>query len=173
MLAPRIISHDWIGDDDLGRMRTLHRMRTLARSQCHHRAVVTVARSVVSPSGSFEYRAQQIRDWCQRQIEFKNDPPGIELVYAPEYLARLVLSGQRLACDCDDVACFSACIGRSVGLSARFRAVAFLDNRRPYGHVFTEFINLDGTGLRVIDVDITRDAQQLPPCITRQVVVNV
>jgi hypothetical protein len=178
--APRVLSHDWIGDDDLGRMRTLGKMRNLVRWGSRNRYVRTLTASVCSTertrsSVDLEHRARQIRAWCERSIDFENDPPGIELLYQPEYLARLALAGIRIRCDCDDVATFSGAIAYSVGLSVQFRAVSFLDKRAPFAHVFTELgvpAHLGGGG-PVVDVDITRAQQGLPPCISREMVIKV
>lgn len=169
--------------------------------------------------------AQTIRAWCQQSIDFVPDPPGVELLYRPEYLARCALGlqpqgrvisreylsdddagrmrtlarmrrlvaqgsrdphvrfltrcilsgdpiyGARLGVDCDDVATLAASMAKACGLPVQFRALSFVDSRRPYGHVFTE-ISLAGGGL-VIDVDITRDSQGLAAWnVTRQLVVQ-
>jgi hypothetical protein len=157
-------------------MRTLGKMRNLVRWGSRNRYVRTLTASVCSTertrsSVDLEHRARQIRAWCERSIDFENDPAGVELLYAPEYLARLALAGIRIRCDCDDVATFSGAIAYSVGLSVQFRAVSFLDRRAPYAHVFTE---LDpGGGGQLVDVDITRAQQGLPPCISREMVIKV
>lgn len=176
MPAPRVLSHDWIGDDDLGRMRTLGKMRNLVRWGSRNNYVRALTASVCSTYRTrstleLQHRAHQIRAWCERSIDFENDPAGVELLYQPEYLARLALAGIRIRCDCDDVATFSGAIAYSVGLSVQFRAVSFLDRRAPYAHVFTE---LDpGGGGQLVDVDITRAQQGLPPCISREMVIKV
>ncbi len=161
-------------------MRTLGKMRTLVRSGSRNTYVRQITRTICDTEHArssivLEHRAHQIRAWCERSIDFENDPPGIELLYAPEYLARLALAGIRIRCDCDDVATFSGSIAYSVGLSVQFRAVSFLDRRAPYAHVFTELVVPDslGGGGRVVDVDITRAQQGLPPCISREMVIRV
>jgi hypothetical protein len=151
-------------------------MRSLVRAGARNLHIQSLAQTVCAvqktrSSIALEHRAHQIRAWCERSIDFENDPPGIELLYQPEYLARLALAGIRIRCDCDDVATFSGAIAYSVGLSVQFRAVSFLDRRAPYAHVFTE---LDpGGGGQLVDVDITRAQQGLPPCVSREMVIKV
>ena len=181
MPQPRVLSRDWIGDDDLGRMRTLVKMRQLVRVGSRNPWVRHLTSSVCDTRGDarntsvLSHRAHQIRDWCERSIDFENDPQDVELLYTPEYLARLALAGFRIRCDCDDVATFSGAIAHSVGLTVQFRAVSFLDRRAPYAHVFTELVvpGYLGGGGSVVDVDITRDKQDLPPWISREMVMRV
>lgn len=173
---PRVTSREYIGDDDLGRMRTLVRMRKLVVRGGHDRWVHALTRGVLEQRGGLSPRsaAQAIRDWCQESIDFVPDPPGVELLYEPWYLARCALAGYRLGVDCDDVATLGGSMAKACGLDVQFRAVAFLDTRRPYGHVFTEIRLHDSGGGLVIDVDITREAQGAPPpwYVTRQVVMR-
>ncbi len=83
------------------------------------------------------------------------------------------IHGARLGVDCDDVATLGGALAKACGLPVQFRAVAFLDFSRPYGHVFTEIRLPSAGGGLVIDIDITREAQGAPPpwYVTRQVVV--
>lgn len=182
-----------------------------------------------TPSGASSpaqcHAASAIRQWCHDSIEFVPDPPGVELLYTPGYLAECALGlhpqgrilsreyigdddagrvktlmrmrrlvahgcrdrhvralacsvvtgrpvhGVRLAVDCDDVATLAGSMARACGLSVQFRAIAFIDFRRSYGHVYVEIT--DRGGALMIDVDITREAQGAPPSwyVTRQIVV--
>ena len=173
---PRVVTREYLSDDDLGRMRTLVRMRRLVARGAVHPTVQALTRRVLTERGGGNPRSasQAIRDWCQESITFVPDPPTVELLYEPWYLARLALAGHHLGVDCDDVATLGGAMAKACGLDVQFRAVAFLDTRRPYGHVFTEIRLHEAGGGLVIDVDITREAQGAPPpcLVTRQVVMR-
>jgi hypothetical protein len=83
--------------------------------------------------------AQMIRDWCQQSIDFVPDPPGVELLYRPEYLARCALGlypqGRVLSHEylTDDDA------GRMRTL-ARMRRLVAEGSRDPYVHHLTRCV---------------------------------
>ena len=74
--------------------------------------------------------ASALFQFVRDRIRFTRDPVGVEWLQAPRHTLTL------LAGDCDDMATLLAAMLRTVGIPARFRAVALEPNSNRYSHVY-------------------------------------
>lgn len=139
---------------DAGTRCTLKDMRTLVLSSLQEPVVRDLALSIIRQSRSHDYSGQAIaiREWVDNHFQFVRDPVGIEELRSPTDMARLLSRSPLIQGDCDDAAVFTAALGRAIGLRAKFTAVAFVDPRAPYTHVYTWLWTHEGWR----DMDITR-----------------
>jgi transglutaminase-like putative cysteine protease len=79
---------------------------------------------------SFSAQAGAIQAWVQANIEYRRDPPDVELVQTPQVTLQLK------AGDCDDQATLTAALLQSTGHPAQFIAVGL--NGSPLSHVFAQ-----------------------------------
>lgn len=114
--------------------------------------------------------ARAIRAYVADHIKFVPDPVGIENITPPQEHMRLLQKVRIVLGDCDDAATLSAAMGKSLGIGASFKILAFRKPDAPYQHVITY---LHPRGGMVIDMDTTRPAQNLPPTTTRQFEMKV
>jgi transglutaminase-like putative cysteine protease len=159
---------------DAGTYLTLGLMRSRVLSDMAHPLVRKLAGSIASGVGSKDGTAQAIaiREYLEDHTQFLRDPDGAEMLHSPLLLVRQLLTTGRVYVDCDDVAMLAACLGKSVGLKARFIVVGFISPNSPYRHVWTELRS--PTGGPWIECDVTRPAQGIESsAITRRLVWGV
>jgi transglutaminase-like putative cysteine protease len=148
-----------IPDGDAGTRATLYAMRAIVRESVTVPAVRAVAVRLameVAP-GNTRGIIDAISDYCHRVIHFTRDPLGVEQLHYPEVMLAMIERVGRVGVDCDDAAMLVAVLAESVGVPARFSAVAFVDRAAPFSHVYAELS--DGLGWRIVDP--TRPAQRL------------
>ena len=114
--------------------------------------------------------ARGVRAYVAEHIKFCPDPVGIENITPPQAHMKLLRKVHTVLGDCDDAATLSAAMGKSLGIPASFKILAFRKPNAPYQHVITY---LHPRGGLVIDMDTTRPAQNLPPVATRQFEMKV
>lgn len=148
---------------DVGTYLTLAQMRAMVYREFMSPAVRLLATDIVRGIGGKDSGEQihAIRDFLVQHTEFLRDPDGVEMLHGPVWQVQQILQRGVVQVDCDDVAMLAAALGKSVGLRARFVAVAFVNKQSPYRHVWTELSA--GTMPPVwVDMDVTRPAQGLP-----------
>lgn len=79
---------------------------------------------------SFAEQARAIQVWVQQNIEYRRDPPDVELVQTPQVTMQLC------AGDCDDQSVLTAALLQSTGHPTQFVAVGLDGN--PLSHVLTQ-----------------------------------
>jgi len=140
---------------DFGAMQTLAKMRTLANAALRDPVVIETARRIVEDAGVLGRneagKFQAIRDWMLDHVQFLPDPVGVELLSTPRYMIDYIQRAYFVSGDCDDAAILGATLGKAVGLPAKFRALSFGSQGRPFSHVYTlllvrgQWANLDTT----------------------------
>jgi transglutaminase-like putative cysteine protease len=149
------VTASFIFGGDLGSLQTLYRMRQLVNTSLTDPLVIETARSIVETAGVLG-RDQQgkylaLRQWLAEHVVFLPDPLGVELLATPHYLLTKIARAQFVSGDCDDAAILGAALGKAVGLAARFRVLSFVNQSRPFQHVYTlllvngQWANLDVT----------------------------
>lgn len=108
--------------------------------------------------------ARAIRAYVADHIKFCPDPVGIENITPPQAHMKMLSKSRYVLGDCDDAATLSAAMGKSLGIPAEFRILAFRRPDAPYQHVITY---LHPRGGLIMDMDTTRPSQNLPPTATR------
>ena len=160
--------------DDRGTKSMLNGMKRLVERSFVQPVVRETAVSIVrSRHLERDYTAQiaALRNWLKQHVVFLRDPRGAELRYDPVMILRTMAAQGQANIDCDDAATLAAALGRSIGLKARFVAVAFLDKRAGFSHVWAELSAPVGPEVWY-EMDVTRQAQQLPfNLISRTMVV--
>jgi transglutaminase-like putative cysteine protease len=158
---------------DAGTMQTLRKMRQIANAGLRTPIVIEQARRIVENAGVMgrnqaeKYRA--IRDWMLGSLQFMPDPVGMELLATPDYMVRMAQANGFVSGDCDDAAILGAALGKAVGLPAKFRALSFVNKRRPFQHVYTLLL----VGRVWADLDTTRSQRFPPPQAARIIELGV
>lgn len=144
---------------EAGAAATLDRMRSLVNESLSTLDVIETARYVVRGVGGFDVtaQAQAIRDWLAARFRFVRDPCGIEYLQSPVVQLQSITRQGVSYGDCDDAAILGAALGKAVGISAAFEAVAFVDPARPLSHVYALLL-LPGGGIMSLDVTKPRGA---------------
>ena len=127
-------------------MATLRKMARLSKTGATHEGIRARARDLRSP--------QAIRRWLARRFEFESDPPGLELLKAPDVMLREWEDGGKFTGDCDDAAIMAAAVALAAGFRVRWVVVGFRPGG-PFRHVYAEAWD----GRRWVDFDVTRPAQ--------------
>lgn len=150
------------GDD--GAVETMRVMARLVHHDAVHPLVRAVASDIVTPYMQRDPvgACEAIRRWCASNIRFTRDPSDRELLHSPEAQLRQYEQTKIILGDCDDAAILAAGLAVAVGCRARFVAVAFLDSRNPFAHVWAEIAPPTGTGAEWIECDVTRSFQSIP-----------
>ncbi len=159
---------------DIGTYITLGLMRSRVLADMALPGVRHLAITIASGAGSKDGTAQAlaIRDYVESHTQFLRDPDGAEMLHSPRWQVQRLLTGNLVYVDCDDVAMLAACLGKSVGLKARFIVVGFVSPNAPYRHVWTELRS--PTGGPWVECDVTRPSQGLSGlAITRRLAWGV
>lgn len=158
----RVLS-GWVPRGDAGTYAVLAHMRKVAREGALDPLVRHTAVRIVEGVSGQDRRAQAavIREWLIETIRFLPDPSNAELLYTPRRILEILQAGPpTIRIDCDDVAVLGAALAGSIGLRARFVVVGFHAPDAPFRHVWTEI--RPPNSARWIDLDITRQSQELP-----------
>jgi len=138
---------------------TLRVMRDLAGRALRDPVILDAAVQAVRGVDGRDVPAQiaALRSWLARRIQFLRDP-DIEgdVLRTPRYLLDHLHRDGVARADCDDVSMLTAALGKSIGIPARFHAVAF-EPRGAFRHVFTELQTPDGAWH---EMDITESAER-------------
>lgn len=148
---------------DLGTYQTLGVMRAMVRRDYVLPQVRLLAQRIAAPAGAKdgEEQARAIRDFLEDHTQFLRDPYQGEMLHAPLWQVRAILTRDCAYVDCDDVAMLAAALGMSIGLQARFVVVAFGSPQAPFRHVWTELASPTAPQ-RWYEMDVTRPSQGLP-----------
>lgn len=159
---------------DLGTHLTMATMRFMATRDAMMPAVRLTASHIVAGIGGsdgFE-QAQAIREYVATHTEFLRDPDMVEMLHSPVWQVQQIQQRGIVQVDCDDVAMLAAALGKSIGLRARFVAVAFNGVNAPFRHIWAELSPRSVNAW--VDVDVTRPAQALDfPRISRVITKDV
>jgi len=161
----------YIPPGEAGTLATLDHMRTVAGASAVSPLVRTVAASIVADSDRDSMvHANLLGNWCLQHTAFLPDPSNAEALLVPDDAVRVIARDGLVYCDCDDVAMLAAALGMSVGLRARFVAVAFDPSGAPFAHVWCELGDPDGVRWLTVDPEADR---LIMPSVTRSQVVEV
>jgi hypothetical protein len=131
-----------------GTNETLEKMAELAVEGSTDPWFVAFARGEVRECGSRDHlcEAAALLRWVKGHVPYRHDPQFMEWIQSPGWTA--FVEGQG---DCDDFAILIAAMALSVGLQAKFRAVA-LNKQNPteYTHVYP-MIEVPGKGWLAAD----------------------
>lgn len=159
---------EWIPAGDAGTEATLRRMAQLAMTGAVSPLVRGVAARVVLGTGrDAMLHARLINDWIDTHTDFLADPSVAEALTHADDAIRVIATDGIAQIDCDDVAILAASLGMSIGLHARFVAVAFGE---AYAHVWCDLGSPNGE--QWFSVDPTRPVMGLPS-ISRTVILEV
>ena len=148
---------------DAGALQTLYRMRGIVNRSLADPLVIETARNIVENAGVLgrdqwgKYLA--LRQWIEEHLQFLPDPLGVELLSTPRYMLQRIRQASFVSGDCDDGAILGAALGKVVGLAAKFRALSFVNQHRPFQHVYTLLL-VNG---RWMNLDTTRSPRTVPP----------
>jgi len=77
-----------------------------------------------------------VRNFAGEKIRYSNDARGVEQVRDPQRICEDIVNYGNATADCDDAACFIACLCRQLGRECEFIVVGF-GAPGIYSHVFT------------------------------------
>lgn len=157
-----VVLSGWQAGGKVTADKTMRQMRENVRRARTHPLVWETARRIVaavSPRDE-QGQARTIREWLDARFRFTRDPLGTELLLTPTYLLGRIADQGFVQGDCDDAATMAAALGTSLGMPARFMAVAFGEDQ-PYSHVFTVLYPRTRTGARMpMEMDVARPADR-------------
>lgn len=140
------------GPGDANVRETLRAMRDMARAVIVHPLVRQTAATAVefaSPRDRSE-QAYALRAWMADHLRFLRDPAGLEYVQPPLKLLTEIRDRYYTVGDCDDIATLGAALGLSIGIPARFRALAFSPTG-PMQHVVADLLTP-----QPVDLDVSK-----------------
>jgi transglutaminase-like putative cysteine protease len=121
------------------------------------------ALNILRGVNTFAAQAQAIQAWVQQNIEYRRDPPDVELVQTPQVTMQL------RAGDCDDQAVLTAALLQATGHPSQFIAVGLRGD--PLSHVLTQ--TLIGTSWVAVETIERRAMGWMPPGVTSYYIVKV
>jgi len=157
------LSREYIPPNNAGVRRTLQVMRELA-DEADPVTSWWAGRLLRRAGGNPDLFPLELRSWLEGVWTFEEDPDDVETVRSPGFQLR---QGSFTG-DCDDVATLAAGLARAVGLSGRFRVLAF-DPGRNYSHVLAEVLAPGPPGVWY-DMDETRPPGMVPQPTSEMVV---
>jgi len=163
---PRRASLGSIPNGQAGSIATMRAMRQMVLdavrdpNQKIRESALAILRGV---STSFTDQARAIQQWVQSNIEYRRDPPDVELVQTPQVTLQL------RAGDCDDQATLIAALLQSTGHPSQFIAVGM--SGAPLSHVLTQ--TLIGTKWVAVETIEPKALGWMPPGITSYYIVKV
>lgn len=158
---------------DFGTTWTLAHMRGLVNASLTDPDIRGAAARIVRAIDPHRRREQAyaLRRWLEDHIRFLRDPAGLELLHEPRVMLQSIYRSGHTAVDCDDAAILAAALGKAIGFPARFVVAGFGGGDRvPFTHVWTE---LGVNPTTWIEMDVTRESQELTALITRRLVQAV
>jgi transglutaminase-like putative cysteine protease len=162
---PRRAALSGIPNGTAGSIATMRAMRQLVRDairdpqQKVRESALTILRGV----NSFSAQAGTIQQWVQENIEYRRDPPDVELVQTPQVTLQL------RAGDCDDQSTITAALLMATGHPAQFIAVGL--SGQPLSHVLTQ--TLIGTKWVSVETIERRPLGWMPAGVTSFYIVKV
>jgi transglutaminase-like putative cysteine protease len=156
--TPRRAALSGIPNGQAGSIATLRTMRQIVRDAVRDpkQQIRETALSILRGVNSFSEQARAIQQWVQRNIEYRRDPPDVELVQTPQVTLQL------RAGDCDDQAVLVASLLQATGHPTQFIAIG-LDGA-PLTHVLTQ--TLIGTSWVAVETIEPRPLGWMPKGIT-------
>jgi transglutaminase-like putative cysteine protease len=136
----------------------MNAMRQLVRDAVRdpNQQIREAALNILRGVNSFAAQAQAIQAWVQQNIEYRRDPPDVELVQTPQVTMQL------RAGDCDDQAVLTAALLQSTGHPSQFIAVGIRGD--PLSHVLTQ--TLIGSSWVAVETIERRPLGWMPPGVT-------
>lgn len=162
---PRRAALSGIPNGTAGSIATMRTMRQLVRdairdpAQKVRESAITILRGV----NMFSDQVRTLQQWVQNNIEYRRDPPDVELVQTPQVTLQL------RAGDCDDHSVLTAALLQATGHPTRFIAIG-LDGA-PLSHVLTQ--TLIGTSWVAVETIERRPLGWLPKGITSHYIQKV
>ena len=163
---PRRAALGTIPNGQAGSIATMKAMRQMVLdavrdpNQKIRESALAILRGV---STSFTDQARTIQQWVQSNIEYRRDPPDLELVQTPQVTLQL------RAGDCDDQATLIAALLQSTGHPSQFIAVGM--GGGPLTHVLTQ--TLIGTNWVAVETIEPKALGWMPPGVTSYYIVKV
>jgi transglutaminase-like putative cysteine protease len=163
--SPRRAQLSGIPNGTAGSIATMNAMRNLVRAAVRdpQQQIREAALSILRGVNSFSAQARTIQAWVQSTIEYRRDPPDVELVQTPQVTLQLK------AGDCDDQAVLTAALLQATGHPAQFIAVGL--NGDPLSHVLAQ--TLIGTQWVAVETIEKRGLGWMPPGVTSFYIVKV
>lgn len=140
-------------------MRQLVRDAIRDPGQQIREAALAILRGV----NSFTDQARTIQQWVQNNIEYRRDPPDLELVQTPQVTLQL------RAGDCDDQAVLTAALLQATGHPSQFIAVGM--DGQPLSHVLIQ--TLIGTNWVAVETIQPRPLGWMPKGVTSYYIQKV
>jgi len=101
-------------------------------------------------------RCHALRGYLATHFQFREDPPGAEMVRHPQEMLDAMARGEvPVRGDCDDAAALGAALALACRLQVRWRVLRMAPGL-PYGHVYAEVKPQRGGSW--VDLDVTRPA---------------
>jgi transglutaminase-like putative cysteine protease len=123
----------------------------------------SVAITILRGVNSFSAQAGAIQSWVQNNIEYRRDPPDVELVQTPQVTLQL------RAGDCDDQSVLTAALLQATGHPTQFIAVGM--DGSPMSHVLTQ--TLIGTKWVAVETIQPRPLGWMPSGVTSYYIQKV
>lgn len=129
---PRRAALSGIPNGQAGSIATMRAMRQMVRDAIRDpsQKIRESALSILRGANSFSEQVRVIQQWMQNNIEYRRDPPDVELVQTPQVTLQL------RAGDCDDQSTLTAALLQATGHPTQFIAIG-LDGA-PLSHVLTQ-----------------------------------
>lgn len=162
---PRRAALSGIPDGQAGSIATMRAMRQLVRDAVRDpgQQIRESALSILRGVNTFSDQARAIQQWVQRNIEYRRDPPDLELVQTPQVTLQL------RAGDCDDQSVLTAALLQSTGHPTQFIAVGM--DGAPLTHVLVQ--TLIGTSWVAVETIENRPMGWMPKGITSYYIQKV
>ncbi|MGH8337781.1 MAG: transglutaminase-like domain-containing protein [Gammaproteobacteria bacterium] len=163
--SPRRAALSGIPDGPAGSLATMRAMRLLVRDAVRdpQQRVRETALGILRGVNSFADQARAIQAWVQNNIEYRRDPPDVELVQTPQVTLQL------RAGDCDDFSVLTAALLQATGHPAQFIAVG-LDGG-PLSHVLVQ--TLIGSKWIAVETIQPKALGWMPPGVTSYYIQKV
>jgi transglutaminase-like putative cysteine protease len=163
--TPRRAALSGIPNGTAGSIATMRAMRAMVRDAVRDpsQRVRETALQILRGVNTFSDQARAIQQWVQGNIEYRRDPPDVELVQTPQVTLQLK------AGDCDDQATLTAALLQATGHPAQFIAIGI--NGQPLSHVLTQ--TLIGTKWVSVETIERRALGWLPAGVTSYYIVKV
>lgn len=162
---PRRAALSGIPNGTAGSIATMRAMRHLVRDAVRdpQQQIRETALRILRGVNSFSDQARALQQWVQSHIEYRRDPPDVELVQTPQVTLQL------RAGDCDDHAALIAALLQSTGHPTQFIAVGL--NGAPLSHVLTQ--TLIGTSWVAVETIEPKPLGWMPKGVTSYYLVKV
>jgi transglutaminase-like putative cysteine protease len=162
---PRRAVLSGIPNGPAGAIVTMRAMRQLVRDAVRdpQQQIREAALNILRGINTFSAQASSIQAWVQGNIEYRRDPPDVELVQTPQVTLQL------RAGDCDDQAVLTAALLQATGHPSQFIAVGM--NGNPLSHVLAQ--TLIGTSWVAVETIERRPMGWMPSGVTSYYIVKI